>query len=74
MHNEFTAIVEAPTDDDPYWIANCAEMPGAHGQGETEEECLQSLAEAINLLLLHHREKSLETSPKTAKTTLVSLG
>ncbi|HEX3627626.1 MAG TPA: type II toxin-antitoxin system HicB family antitoxin [Verrucomicrobiae bacterium] len=33
-----------------YW-ATCLEVPGANGQGETREECLQNLKEAIQLLL-----------------------
>jgi len=30
MRNEFTAIVE---QDGPWYVAYCAEMPGANGQG-----------------------------------------
>ena len=48
MHNEFTAIVER---DGPFYIAYCAEVPGANGQGKTEEECLANLREAIKLVL-----------------------
>jgi predicted RNase H-like HicB family nuclease len=44
MRNEFTAIVE---QDGPWFIAYCAEVPGANGQGRTREECLASLKEAI---------------------------
>ncbi len=48
MRNEFTAIVEV---DGPWYIAYCAEVPGANGQGKTREECLVSLQEAIALIL-----------------------
>jgi predicted RNase H-like HicB family nuclease len=48
MRNEFTAIVEV---DGPWYIAYCAEVPGANGQGKTREECLLSLQEAIALIL-----------------------
>ena len=48
MRNEFTAIVE---QDRPWFIAYCAEGPGANGQGKTREECLDSLREAIRLIL-----------------------
>jgi len=37
MRNEFTAIVE---QDGPWFIAYCAEVPAANGQGRTREECL----------------------------------
>ncbi len=48
MRNEFTAIVE---QDGPWYIAYCAEVPGANGQGATREECLASLDAAIALIL-----------------------
>jgi predicted RNase H-like HicB family nuclease len=48
MRNEFTAIVE---QDGPWFIAYCAEVPGANGQGSPKEECLANLREAIALIL-----------------------
>ena len=48
MRNEFTAIVER---DGKWYIAYCPEIPGANGQGSTKEECLESLREAITLIL-----------------------
>jgi len=56
MCNEFTAIVE---QDGPWYVAYCAEVPGANGQGRTREECLANLREAITLILEHRREESL---------------
>jgi hypothetical protein len=50
MRNEFTAIVKR---DGPWYIAYCAEVPGANGQGKTREECLANLREAIPLILEH---------------------
>jgi hypothetical protein len=52
MRNEFTAIVE---QDGPWFVAYCAEVPGANGQGKTREECLANLREAIALVLDHRR-------------------
>lgn len=52
MHNEFTAIVEK---DEDWYIACCAEVPGANGQGKTKEDCLQNLAEAVSLILEDRR-------------------
>jgi predicted RNase H-like HicB family nuclease len=48
MRNEFTAIVE---QDGPWFIAYCAEVPGANGQGKSREECLANLSETIALVL-----------------------
>jgi len=71
MRNEFTAIVE---QDGPWFIAHCAEVPGANGQGRTWEECLANLKEAIALILEHRREDSLRSMPADAKQELVVVG
>ena len=63
MRNEFTAIVERRDD---WFIAYCAEVPGANGQGKTREECLASLREAITLMLDYRREDSLRSMPPEA--------
>jgi predicted RNase H-like HicB family nuclease len=63
MYNEFTAIVER---DGEWYIAHCAEVPGANGQGRTRSECLDSLSEAIALILEHRREESLRGLPAEA--------
>ena len=49
MRNEFTAIVE---QDGPWYIAYCAEVPGANGQGKSRDDCLENLREAIALILV----------------------
>ena len=41
--------------DDGWFIATCGEVPGANGQGRSEEECLESLRQAV-LLILEDRE------------------
>ncbi len=71
MRNEFTAIVER---DGPWYIAYCAEVPGANGQGKSREECLANLREAIELILEHRREESLRSLPLDAVQELVTIG
>ena len=73
MHHEFTAIIEPPTDDDPWWIAACAEVPGANGQGETEEAAIENLREAIQLILETNREQQMRGVPDNARSRLVTL-
>lgn len=68
MRNEFTAILEK---DGLWYIAYCAEVPGANGQGRTREECLQNLREAIGLILEHRREDLLRALPPDAERELV---
>jgi predicted RNase H-like HicB family nuclease len=56
MHNEFTAIIEL---DGEWYVAYCAEIPGANGQGRTKDEARASLADAIALILEDRREDAL---------------
>jgi predicted RNase H-like HicB family nuclease len=71
MRNEFTAIVE---QDGPWFVAYCAEVPGANGQGNTRSECLSNLREAISLILEQRREDSLRAMPLEAEKELVVVG
>ena len=48
MQHEFAAIVER---DEEWFVAYAPEVPGANGQGKTCETALESLAEAIALIL-----------------------
>lgn len=61
MRNEFTAIVE---QDGPWYIAYCAEVPGANGQGATREECLTSLRDAIALIAPPNRTPTVRSPEK----------
>jgi predicted RNase H-like HicB family nuclease len=71
MRNEFTAIVE---QDGPWYIAYCAEVPGANGQGRTRAECPANLREAIELILEHRREESLRGMPREADQEVLVIG
>jgi predicted RNase H-like HicB family nuclease len=68
---KFTAIVHRgePTEGG-YW-ATCLEVPGANGQGETKEECLQNLNDAVQLLLDTEREEVFRLDPQAETTELV---
>jgi predicted RNase H-like HicB family nuclease len=70
MHNEFTAIIEKDGD---WFIAYCPEIPGANGQGRTKEECVQSLSDAINLILQDRREDALRGTPSDALREIVTI-
>ncbi len=63
MANEFTAVVER---DEEWFVAYCPEVPGANGQGRTKEEALESLSEAISLILEDRREDGLRGVPDSA--------
>lgn len=63
MRNEFTSIVE---QDEGWFIAYSPEMLGANGQGRTKQEALESLKEAISLILEDRREDGFRGVPKDA--------
>ena len=67
---EFAAIIERDGD---WYIAYCPEIPGANGQGKTLEECKQSLAAAIALILEDRREDAMRCIPDDAIRDVVSV-
>ncbi len=42
--------------DGEWYVGFCQEVPEANGQGHTRDECLQSLKEAVLLLMDDRRE------------------
>lgn len=63
MASEFTAVVE---QDGEWFIAYSPEVPGANGQGKSKTEALQSLSDAIALVLEDRREDGLRGLPSDA--------
>ena len=63
MTNEFTGVFEKDGD---WYIGYCPEVPRANGQGRTLEECRESLAEAIRLILEDRRQQGLAGVPTDA--------
>ena len=70
MHNEFTAIVER---DAEWFIGYCPEIPGANGQGKTKQECLDSLSDAIALILEDRRAEAMRGIPADATQDIVAV-
>lgn len=60
MRNECIAIIE---QDNEWYIAYSPEVTGANGQGYTKTEAIQSLKDAISLILLDRREDGLRGIP-----------
>jgi predicted RNase H-like HicB family nuclease len=63
MLAHLTAIYEK---GEKYYIGYCPEVLGANGQGETMEECRESLKEAIKLILQDRLEDALRGVPDDA--------
>ena len=68
MRNEFTAVIER---DNKWIIAYCPEIPGANGQGKTRDEALDSLRNAISLILQDRGEDGLRAVPAEAEREIV---
>jgi predicted RNase H-like HicB family nuclease len=61
---KFTAIVHQGEPGEGGFWATCLEVPGANGQGETREDCLADLKNAIQLLLDTEREEAFRLDPR----------
>lgn len=61
---QFTAVIHRGEPDEGGFWATCLEVPGANGQGETKEDCLQNLREAIQLMLESEREEAFRLDPQ----------
>jgi predicted RNase H-like HicB family nuclease len=68
MHNEFIAVIER---DGKWFIAYSPEIPGANGQGKTKAKALDSLKDAISLILEDRREDGLRGVPKNVEREIV---
>jgi len=50
--------------DDGMWVGFVNEIPGVNSQGESEDELLENLQEALQMILEVNRELSQRTAPK----------
>ena len=68
---QFTAILHRGEPGEGGFWATCLEVPGANGQGQTKEECLSDLKNAIKLLLETEREEAFRLDPRAETAELV---
>jgi predicted RNase H-like HicB family nuclease len=66
-----TAILHRGEPGEGGFWATCLEVPGANGQGETKEECLADLKQAVQLLLDTEREEAFRLDPRAETADLV---
>ena len=52
-------------DEDGVWVVECPSIPGCVSQGETKEEALENIREAIALCLEVRAEKGLPLTIET---------
>ncbi len=68
---KLTAILHRGEPGEGGFWATCLEVPGANGQGETREECLADLKNAVQLLLETEREEAFRLDPRAETAELV---
>ena len=54
----FTFLIER--DEEQGYTARCLELKGVYGQGETEEEALEDIKNALDLALEFYKEKNIQ--------------
>ena len=69
MPHNFHIVLE---QDEDWIIGYCPEVPGANGQGRTEEECRQNVLDAIELILQYRLEEALRGIPEDAKVEILN--
>lgn len=60
-------IVTIDRDEDGLWITECPAIPGCVSQGETKEQALANIQEAIQLCLEVRAEKGLPLTIETRR-------
>jgi len=59
--------------EDDYWIAECPSLPGCISQGQTREEAIENVREAIALYIEALEEDNLPVPPETFDAILVAV-
>ena len=73
-HSAHAQRIYCNIERDCEWIvAYSAELPDANGQGHTREEALESLRDAIAIVLEDRREDGLRGVPDSAERTVVTV-
>ncbi len=70
MKHQFTAIIQ---NGEKFLVATCPEVPEAHGQGTTRDQCLRDLADSIQSVLDYRREEGLANLKSDAEQTIVEV-
>ena len=68
-HAEWTLTVRVGPDTlDGGWVAECPELPGCFSQGDTREEALSNLSDAIAGVISLRLEQQLSATPDSGIT------
>lgn len=68
-HAAWTLTVRVGPDTlDGGWVAECPELPGCFSQGDTREEALSNLSDAVAGVISLHLEQQLSATPDSGTT------
>ncbi len=59
--------------DDGYWVAECPSLPGCVSQGDTREQAIANIREAINGYIAALQEDHLPVPPERFETLLLAV-
>lgn len=59
--------------EDGFWVAECPSLPGCVSQGETREQAIVNIREAIEGYILALQEDKLEVPPEHFNTLVVAV-
>ncbi len=60
-------------DENGQWCASCPSLPGCHSQGETRDEVISNIKEAISLYIEALRADGLPVPPETREVITVDV-
>jgi len=59
--------------DDGFWVAECPSLPGCVSQGESREEAVTNIREAIQLYVTALQQDNLPVPPERFETLLLAV-
>ncbi len=62
-----TFTVTLDRDEDGYWIVECPSIPGSFSQGDTREEAIENIKDAIKLCLEVRAERGMPLTVETSQ-------
>jgi predicted RNase H-like HicB family nuclease len=67
-----TFAVTIDRDKDGIWVVECPAIPGCVSQGQTKEEALQNIKDAISLCLQVRAEQGLPLTVETRQVEIIA--
>ncbi len=59
--------------EDGYWVVECPSLPGCISQGQSRDEAIRNIGEAIRLYIRALQEDKLPIPPETSQAEIVQI-